>query len=95
MGTEEQTVIGPAVATARGDAVVLTSLAESRLLMGNQELFERFFRRLKRAESRLRAEGETFRSRVAEARDALKGLSAMLETLPTELPADEEPAEGT
>ena len=42
------------IAEALKDPRVLTSLSESRLLLGNQELFDKFFERLKRAVYRRR-----------------------------------------
>ncbi|MCE9553944.1 MAG: HD domain-containing protein, partial [Planctomycetes bacterium] len=42
------------IAEALKDPRILTSLSESRLLMGNQELFDKYFERLKRAAYRRR-----------------------------------------
>lgn len=42
------------ISEALRDPRILTSLSESRLLMGNQELFDKFFERLKRAAYRRR-----------------------------------------
>ena len=46
--------IGQVIGEAKRDPRILTSLCESRLLLGNQELFEKFFERLKRMAYRRR-----------------------------------------
>ena len=56
-----------------------------------RERIDKDVRRLKRTESRLRMDGETFRSRLADVKKALQGAVGLLDGLPAELPADDEP----
>ena len=62
-------------------------------LAGQRERIDKDVRRLQRFGSRLRADAEAYRSRVADALSGFRGAVGMLEDLPKELPTDEEPPE--
>lgn len=61
-------------------------------LAGQRERIDKDVRHLQGLVNRLRADAQTCRSRVADALSGFRGAVGMLENLPKDLPADEEPA---
>lgn len=62
-------------------------------LSGLKDKLEKDVRRLKRLESRLRADAQTYRSRSADALTALQGAVSLLSSLPKEPPTEDEAEE--